>query len=248
MRMRTLVLGAAVGMGLAAGAQAASVTAAFKLTDMANVALPSSGGVYTINKGTQFKVVVQGQVISPNMTAASGHTDSTFDNVPLGIQNATYQILSGGVNIVTPDADSGFTPPRWMNLVKGTKAYSFVNLLDLGSDGDLDPSGAGVNNTSLNAADGNPVSQYQIGALGSLVNLEGGSFTAANVGSTTLTTNFTALNVYSQSASDPDALPAVDVKSSLQNPTITINVVDIPEPASLSFLGLGALGLIRRRR
>src|SRR5688500_9757954 len=95
----------------------AAVTASLALYDTSGNALtPTSPGVWTIQQGTTFRVGLAGSVSAPNTTSGT-RSDVALRNQPLGMQALVGDLVSSGVNIVTPVADSS---SRWAGLVDQT--------------------------------------------------------------------------------------------------------------------------------
>ena len=210
----------------------AGVATSLSLTDMNGAALPqSTPGVYNLQAGTNFRVVLSATVTSPNKTNAS-RTTTALRNQPLGLGVLGADIRSSGKNIVNPVGEPGDTPPHWAELTDLTPngfALPFTNLVDLDGDGDPDVAGTGFFNSGHSVTTTSQLSQYQYGAglAGSAtagpMKLVSGEYKAIGGGTTKLTTSVTAANVYVDA--NPDvALTTVSVLQSAVNGSITINV------------------------
>jgi hypothetical protein len=234
---------------LAAGiAPAASLTAQIVLVDDLDNPIPQVNGGYQVLPGQQFRVQLLGQVLSPNFTDTA-RTGSTMDNKALGIQNIVGQLRTSAVNSVNP-VSAGGSPPKWQGFVEkiGLGSPGFVNLLDVDSDGDLDPSGAGAANSSLSISSSLFLSTVQLGALGQEVLFEG-RYVAQSAAPTQLTFVPTTVKIYADvvGGTDNNALFVEDGLSTFVTTPIFINV---PEPTGIALAGLGMFGMIAiaRRR
>jgi hypothetical protein len=258
-----LLAGLAV-MLAASAASAATVDFTIQLFDVsggstAGVLLPTSGpNTWNVLPGQEFRVRVLAKVNDPNLTDAN-RDGELFDGKALGLQLVSGQLITtGSVGLANPmDNGSG----QWLQFVRfGGTSFpnpTFANLLDLGGDGDLDPSGAGLANTTLDLAnpiddpveDGPALAAVQLAAGASPVRIFQGRYKAGNSpGSSLLTFNPTTVNVFAEGSSNQTALSS-QAAASFTNLPITINIV--PEPTGIALAGLGMVGMIaaaRRRR
>jgi hypothetical protein len=254
---------AGVAVMLAASA-ASAVTVEFSIQlfdtsggSTAGVALPTFGpNHYAPLAGQEFRVRVFARVIDPNLTD-SNRDGTAFDGKALGLQLVSGQLVTtGGIGVANPmDNGSG----QWLNFVRfggtGFPNPTFVNLLDLGGDGDLDPSGAGLANTTLNLADpiDDPVEDtaalaaVQLATGASPIRIFQGRYKMGNfpIG-TVLTFIPTTVNVFAEGSSNQTAL------SSQAATFTTVGVtIGVPEPTGIALASMGAVGMIaaaRRRR
>jgi hypothetical protein len=282
MKYRNTLLGlaAAAVLGLASTSQAAPLLSLnMTLLDATNAPLPNSGGVYTMVPGQSFRVLVSATVTNPEATTAA-HTDvNSGDPIPaikLGIQNLTFNIGSAGptgnlVPAATPSTTwslNGTATIANRLAVPAGINFSATNLVDCGvdgrsgsqggvGDGDLDPAGAGFNNSVLSYDDGTlaGVQGLQNGLLaadkgasnpGDQVNIIRGGFTAQASGS--LLIFIGAANYYADAlnATDPNKLQAIAFPAA--NITLPTIQVVVPEPATLGIAGMGIFGLLGARR
>jgi len=233
------------------------------LLDSANVALPKVGSVYTLAAGQSFRVLVTATLAAPNQSDAGHSDDNTGDPLPaltLGLQNLAFDILSSGQNSgngLTPFATTTGTPGKWglgsttallaNKLAQpATVNFDFVNLSDDGTDGDLDPLGAGFNNTKI-AYNASTDAQGLQNGIGTQINIIRGGYTVGATGGI-LTTRVTSANAYSDPAAASNALQADSILGTAVNASVVIAVGAIPEPASVGLAGLGLLGLLGARR
>jgi hypothetical protein len=246
----------------ASAASAVTVEFSIQLFDVsggstAGVALPTSGpNHYVLGPGQEFRVRVFAKVNDPNLTDTN-RDGTAFDGKALGLQLVSGQLVTtGGVGVANPmDNGSG----QWLNFVRfggtGFPNPTFVNLLDLGADGDLDPSGAGLANTTLNlndpidepVEDGPVLAAVQLATGANPVRIFQGRYKLGNIGGATfLTFDPTTVNVFAEGSSNQTAL------SSQAAAFTTVGVtIGLPEPTGIALASMGAVGMIaaaRRRR
>jgi len=286
MKYRNTLLGfaAAAVLGIASTSQAAPLlNLSMSLLDTANVAIPPSAlNTWTLPAGQSFRVLVTATVSSPETTTAL-HTDANTGNpipaIKLGLQNLTFNIGSAGPSgNLLPSA----TPSNTWSL-NGTATaanklalpsainFAATNLVDCGvngasgsqggvADGDLDPAGAGFNNSVLSYDDGSlaGVQGFQNGLLsankpaanpGDQISIIRGGYTVpAGSPGGQLVIFIGAANYYADAnnATDPNKLQALAFPGA--NITLPPISIIVPEPATAGVAGLGLLGLLGARR
>jgi len=226
----------------------------------------SSPGVYNMLPGTTFKLVVNANVVNPNITDTN-HTGVNFDSKPLGIANLNGGILSSGLNvanpvgILRPDLAQPLTP-KWYRFTEfiGKGDPAFVNLVDLDADLDLDPAGAGAANSGTTmpvattptgntpsaiatraAIDASTLASFQAG-IGNVPFFSGNYLTGAS-GSTFLT--FTPLNNQGQVFTDPPGgVDGVAVEAAAHTGSPIQIIIAVPEPSTIALAGMGLVGLV----
>jgi hypothetical protein len=254
-KTKAILFSAVAGLGLTASANAAAIVTSIALTDTGGVAIPQVAGVYQLSPGQTFRVQVNASVTSPNQSDsahADANTGDPLSPIALGIQNLTFDLKSTGpAHVVDPVAKNATTQWGLTTSLNASKLalpsavnYAFTNLNDVDGDGDLDPNGAGFNDTTLSYDSTD--TQHLSNGLGSQTSVIRGAYVAAASGAGTFLTNVTTGNVFSDPAGgDSQALAAV-AADGITSGSVAFAIV--PEPASLSLLGLGALGLLARRR
>jgi hypothetical protein len=221
-------------------ANAAQITTSIILTDLNGDPLPPSGAhTYQLVPGQQFKVQVQGVVNNPNITDTI-RAGTAMDSKPLGVANLAGTLTTNGVNVANP-IGSVEAVPKWENFVEyiGLGVPGFVNLLDQGSDGDLDPSGAGVANSSTSLSNAIFLSTFQLGANGLTPFFEGDYVYLGGV--TQILFTPTTAQVFFDPAGGTTGLSVESVLDTFVTIPITIG---IPEPSTFALAGLGLVGLV----
>jgi hypothetical protein len=254
-------------------AQAAKVEMALRIQTAANEEVePVAPGVWNVPLGYEFKVVLSAYVSEPNFaTTGPPNNRATY---PLGLNNMSIKLLTGGVQVIDPLTNpphSPELPPRWRYQDLSTVGAPWVNVFDYDLDGDLDPVGAGF--ADLNIVGGQPSRDnpdLQMG-LDGFFDFGRGQYIAANVGTTSLATDsidrtigiplssVLVLRYGDNVAGDGPML--IPERAVATDAVITINVVDtadgwdgarnvsVPEPAALPAVGaVTLLGLLRRRK
>jgi len=257
-RKQVLALAAAAVLGTGLSAMAAPITTfTLSITDMSdNPIAASPDGKVHINQGDSFKVVLHSTVATPYTLSSTRGT--AVRNKPLGIQTLSTRLVSAlaagtmgdaaSANIVNAVNDGGNQQQSGTSYNDMTGfGPAFATVTDLGGDGDQDINGSGFVNVSLTAP--TTANGYNNNNIIGLDNdLLSHVFTASTtkLGDVTLRTNTSTLNLYKDPGSG--ALQASSEIQGLSEGSVQLLVVAVPEPASIGLLGVGALGLLARRR
>jgi len=238
-----------VAMLFASTGSAASISTQIVLLDEFDVQLPHVGSVWTVPKGTTFRVQLQGAVLSPNVTDQSTTRAAALRGQPLGLNNLTGQLVTSGVNVVNPVGDNSTNPATWVGFTEaiGAGIPASVNLNDVDADGDLDADGAATASIQTVVSSAANLASAQLGALSANpVPFFEGQYFAANFGSTLLSFIPQTSLVFTDPAASSTAVQAVS--AAVTGGPITINV-PAPEPSSFALAGLAfaGMGLLRRR-
>jgi hypothetical protein len=225
--MRKLtMLGAAVAMGAFAAQRASAGVMYQYVADASQYFIPAPGATVPVNVYLK-ENLTNG---SPSVLVAD---NGLFSGGAEVLRTGSGSSTITGVNLDTVD----FTGPSTVN-VGGADTNFNVNT------GTLDKTGVGFGNTNGGAVANTPANEIYLGTVliqaGSgttsykLQAISGGGSTLDFLGND-LDVTSTTPPVYT-GAADPSVTP------------FTFSVTAAPEPASLGLLGLGALGLLARRR
>jgi hypothetical protein len=225
--MRKLtMLGAAVAMGAFAAQRASAGVMYQYVADAGQYTAPAAGATVPVN--VYLKEIASGG--SPSLLVAD---NGLFSGGAEVLRTGSGSAVMTGVNLDTVD----FTGPSAVN-VGGADTTFNVNT------GTSDLKGVGFGNTNGGAVSGTPANEIYLGTV--LISAGSGTTSyklqAVSGGGTTLDFQGNDLDVSSASA------PAYTGAGDASVTPFTFTITPTPEPASLGLLGLGALGLLARRR